>query len=615
MSGSQGESDKRRPQLTLEALLAADCNAPIARTNHVDCISLAECFHAAASEAEKDRNHDTANAYRFIAEVARIHFKPGDKAEPYGPMAVCEGRRTLIPSDLRGPQSDTLAELAPTIRNPGLRARLADVAWLNNRKLSESARLAVESYCEAIELVIARKASFILEEEWGASFSGAELLRRCCQIATATGWKDPEKTRISSLIETLLGKAIDSADAGGLIRMGELAMDYGLANPQSLAKHTTALAADKSLNPFSAQDLWRLAARAYARAGDKSEQQRCLINAAECHVVAAEAAASQGMVAASQLMDAIKALRELPETKERRAYLEAKLREAQQSIRDEMQTITTRIDLSELAGRAIEATRGLTLSRTLLKFANLADSPTPEALHDEVNRTVEQSPLSAIVPTSVYDADGRLVAKSPGMGADESDITIKQIIARNEQTRREIAVFGLIEPARRVLFSEHFVTPYHLAPVVRMSPFVPPDFEEIFAVGLAKFIGGDFLAAAHLLIPQMENSLRYVLRQTSVDPTLLKTDLTQESETLSILLSKRRGALERIFGPAIVSEIENLFDFRGGPNLRHRIAHGMLPADAFSGADVRYGCWFIFRMCCLPLFEHWADVEAYYEGL
>jgi hypothetical protein len=91
--------------------------------------------------------------------------------------------------------------------------------------------------------------------------------------------------------------------------------------------------------------------------------------------------------------------------------------------------------------------------------------------------------------------------------------------------------------------------------------------------------------------------------------------MTQESRTISVMLEKDRSALEGIFGKAIVFEIENIFDYRGGPSLRHYAAHGLLTSNAFQQSDAIYACWFIFRLCCVPLFRHWDSLTKVYESL
>ena len=143
-----------------------------------------------------------------------------------------------------------------------------------------------------------------------------------------------------------------------------------------------------------------------------------------------------------------------------------------------------------------------------------------------------------------------------------------------------------------------------------MSPFVPGDRAAIFALGFTRFFGGDFVSALHILVPQLENSLRYFLKQAGVEPSTIHSDMTQENRTLSAILTRDRDALEKIIEPAIVFEIENLFDFRGGPGIRHQLAHGLMSARDCYGTDAVHACWFMFRLCCLPLFPRWQEVAT-----
>ena len=81
-----------------------------------------------------------------------------------------------------------------------------------------------------------------------------------------------------------------------------------------------------------------------------------------------------------------------------------------------------------------------------------------------------------------------------------------------------------------------------------------------------------------------------------------------------MMLDKDRDALERVFGTAIVYEIENLFDVRCGPATRHRLAHGLISAQECHGPDSIYACWFVFRLCCLPLGPCWKQIAERLDG-
>ena len=316
-------------------------------------------------------------------------------------------------------------------------------------------------------------------------------------------------------------------------------------------------------------------------------------------------------------MDAIQALRRLPDTKERRDELEGELRRAQGSVRDEMGVISTTFDLTEYIEHARQSVGGVTPAQALGEFANLALSPDPDELRNEARRVAEENPLSSIMPATMVDEDGKVVAKSPGMLGDESDsdIALNHLIARHESLRRQTDVRGLVEPARYLIQCDHPLDQRHLHLIVAMTPFVAADRVDLVTMGLVRFFGGDFFSALHILVPQLEHSLRHILKHAGLDPSAIKSDMTQEDCTLSVMLNKERGPLEGILGPAIVFEIENLFDFRGGPALRHRLAHGLVSADECYDTDSIFACWFMFRFYCLPLFPHWEEVAQRLDQL
>jgi hypothetical protein len=65
-----------------------------------------------------------------------------------------------------------------------------------------------------------------------------------------------------------------------------------------------------------------------------------------------------------------------------------------------------------------------------------------------------------------------------------------------------------------------------------------------------------------------------------------------------------RGELNAVFGEAITADIERVFLKKSGPYLRHGVAHGLLHDGTPYGPDALYGCWLIFHLFMLPLFEH-----------
>ena len=601
------ELDEAATTVTAEEFAAVDVEAPIRDSKKVDAWSLGRLYQTAASEEEDSHNETALRVFGLLSAVAQIHFKPEDRSEPFGPQSVFDGHRSMIPSDLRGDQSTIFSELVPTIHNPGIRARLADIAWHNHRNLADMAQHAIDAYCEAVQFVLDGEAEFFDEDRTASSNDGCDMLRRACQVAHATGWKDPKASRLRTLVGAVIRDAIYRQDHRGFFNASEVALQFRIDDPASIAANAEIFATSKDVDPHWSHDLWELAAQAHRQTGNADERDRCLVGAAESFVTIADTAGGEGMVAASFIMDAIQALGRLPNTRQRRQALKERLRHAQASVRDEMGVISTTIDLTEHVKHARRRVAGVSLAQALAEFAQLSASPDPDALRGEARRLAEENPLSSIMQSTQVDEDGKVIAKSSGLLGDESDteLALRHLIARNEGLRRQTDVQGLIEPARHLIQSEHPLDRRDLRPIAEMTPFVPADRVDLVTTGFARFLGGDFFSALHILVPQLENTLRHILKHAGLDPSVIHSDMTQEDLMFSVMLAKEREALEKIMGSAIVFEIENLFHFRGGPALRHQLAHGLISASECYGTDSIYACWFIFRLYCLPLFPQW----------
>ena len=602
--------------VSAEQFALVDVEAPIRVSKKVDCWSLGNLYVTAALKAKECDNEPAFRVFSLLSSIAKFNFKPEDQSEPYGPMFVFDGKRHMIPADLRGEQSAVIAELVPTIRNLGLRARLADIVWYNDRKLAAMAEQAIDAYSETVQSVLDGKAGFF-DEDWTASSKeGCNLLRRACQIALATGRKEPGASKLKSLVNTVILDAIRRQDHNGFLNVGEIALNFGIDDPTVIATNAEKFAKSNKIDYYESHDLWELAAQTHRQTGNKNDRDRCLNEAAETHVAIADANDGRGMIAASYIMDAIKALQQLPDTQQRRHELKEKLIYAQSSVREEMSVISTQFDITEYVEYAQKNVSGITLAQALRRFAGLTRSRNPDELRDETLHIAGQNPILSMLPSTHVDEDGKVIAKSPGSlgDAEDCDLALRHLIVQNENLRRHIDVQGLIEPARQRIQFEHPIDRCDLRSIVEMTPFVPADRVDLVTTGLTRFFGGDFFSALHILVPQLEHSLRHILKLYGVEPSSINSDMTQQSRTLSSILNRERKSLEEILGTAIVFEIENLFDFRGGPALRHELAHGLITDAQCNGSDSIYACWFIYRLCCLPLYPHWHHIDQRLEA-
>lgn len=121
----------------------------------------------------------------------------------------------------------------------------------------------------------------------------------------------------------------------------------------------------------------------------------------------------------------------------------------------------------------------------------------------------------------------------------------------------------------------------------------------MFAKGLHAGFENDFVTAAHLLIPQVENSIRHLLTMQGVIVSGFDRGI-QDERSLNTTLYTPEAV--KLFGEDIVFDLQGLFVERFGSNLRNRMAHGLMDHTEFLSGNVVYLWWLVLHLCCLPIY-------------
>jgi hypothetical protein len=242
----------------------------------------------------------------------------------------------------------------------------------------------------------------------------------------------------------------------------------------------------------------------------------------------------------------------------------------------------------------------------LKSFALLSSSPKMEDLNAEALKHGENSPLNAMMPFKHMDDEGKTIVNTPGAGSENPpDDWYLNMIARAENLRRRaMVVANYIEPVRLHINYTVAIEERHFNPIVWQSAFVPQLQAPLYALGFARLFQGDFPSAAHLLIPQLEPSLRHILKAHGADPTKRRDDATEEDRSLDAIVSNHRAELVDI---PLLDELDRVFNIQPGPALRHDVAHGQMSAGQCYSPDVIYACWLLYRVCCLFLMKRWDE--------
>jgi hypothetical protein len=600
--------------VTVEDFEAADWEAPIKAGAVVDTHDLSNRYHSAKKDAESRDDVATARAFRLLASVCDIMLTPEQPGEPFKPACyVGPHARSAIAADFEGPQSAVFEALAPLTQNPGLRARLADVAWYNRRAAKASAQVAIEAYRLAVAGLADGTYSAWLERDQAVSFEQVTLLHRALQIHRATS---KDKTVPADLAATVIGRYEAARDARVYAVFNQLAglvRAYGLVRPSQLAVDSEAVGDVVSPQGYHLprKSAYEHAADAWREAGDKDAERRCRLKSVDLTLSEVPEGA-MAFLRAHALRTAIAELRAIPDTRDRRVALEAELRAAQSDAMHLFTPIQHSTDITDLVTGTLEIIEGLTLPDALLKFgfmSGLVDYAEEKA---SALASARQFPLSNLFGEVRLDRDGKVVAEAapiPLNGEPDENWYMTKLNA-SMSSRRDLVATAIIEPARRSVVERLGLQDRHFVAVCLKSPFIPREQAEIFARGFAAFFQGDYLSAVHLLLPQMEGAVRHVLTQAGHPTTIIQSDMTQEDRSMSAIFETMRPALLQVFGEPYVLEIDTLFLDRRGPALRHVIGHGKLTSGQCYGGDAIYACWLIWRLACEPLVDGWAEAIA-----
>lgn len=598
--------------VTLDELEAVDLTTPIADVDQVDCHVLEQRYQQAAIAAEAVGEAVAGRVYRLLASLCSFHFKVEDRAGAFGPQLVLNDRRTAIPDDFRGAQNQALAAILPDIAHPGLRARIADTVWTNDRRQVAAANVAIDAYCEALEGLGTGLYRGRLEHQAQASFEEIDLVHRALQIASQINKKGQVPERVRDNITRLYETAKLAVEPIPFERVGRTRLLHQLISPAELAAdaENVGLAAMRQPKtyPLAIKAVWTLGAFAREQAGDTTGAQEFRLKAID-QTLAMRNEVHGASAAASWIRTAISELRHIPDTKDLRESLHRELRQVQEIAHDEFGVFATPLDLGDMQTGTIAIFDPLTLPDALLQFALLAPPRSTEELRKEAIDGIKNAPLLAMLGSVYSDEEGKVVAEAPGasMTGEPSEEWIKGTIARNQPFWHHIVVVGRIEPARQTIAANYPFSERDFLVIAGNSPFIPATHQHTFALGFTRFMQGDFISAAHLLIPQVEHSVRHVLRSANFDSSKIMPDMLQEDRPLSALLEQHRPAMDQIFSADVTDEIDRLFNYRPGPALRHEFAHGKVPSAQCFDPSVIYACWFIYHLCCVPLLRYWKE--------
>ena len=115
----------------------------------------------------------------------------------------------------------------------------------------------------------------------------------------------------------------------------------------------------------------------------------------------------------------------------------------------------------------------------------------------------------------------------------------------------------------------------------------------------------DPIIATHLLVPQLENSLRHILKQQGFIASNLTSQMIQDEYTLGKVLALED--LKKVLTEDIIFTLKGLLVERMGGNIRNEICHGLYSYEQFRDARTIYLWWLTLFLCLVPSHKNWLE--------
>ena len=579
------------PPLTKDDFINSGWQDVVNASEMKKCRMYTTGFCQKAREAEEAGNIRQQAVFGILVKVTFFDIQPGK-------VELSEDQFAII--DLTDEHLNFLTEIAPEISDSALQAQVANIIWSKKRNYL-MAQLAVDAYVKsAIELEN--------PTEWLSCF---DQIERAFRLAKTIKYKVEE---VVEHIEKVLDRYQGEDPLWLSAKLMKLLQENKSGNPQkyaALAKKA-ALLAESSNGWERARVYWQIKAKWHRIEKDRENERAALMLAAETYFKEAEYALQNSsnpyLVASSSLQKAIEAFRNIPGTKEETTGAKARAEEAhklllqyQEESVKELKTSYQQVEINELVKETIRSVRGKKFLDAIFSLALLIAPNKVSQLKKDVEKRAEE-PLSVLVSKVNINEMGKVVARQ----SNKLEEAIKDEMYERNILYQSLTARSMIEPAIEQINLEHSVQLKDLLPIVENNPFVPPDRVHLFAKGLYAGLTGDFYTSTHILIPQIENSIRYLLERKGVLTSKYDDKGIQNEYDLNKILYLPE--INEIFDEDTLFDLKGLLIEHSGSNLRNLMAHGLLDDEAFSHPLMSYLWWVMLRRCC-SLFTYKQQVE------
>lgn len=513
------------------------------------------------------------------AELHAFQFRPNRDGElsswktHFGPIWKSGDQSApdiaLIDHEIMGYWKERISQA----RHPILRARYADLVWdltkvvCNDRPTIESARVAIDSYIASSLLACDKTA-----------FAAADWLQRALQLALSIN----DESRTIQTCDSFL----DLATRVNQIWIWVFLYDtlekqtkVTLSNSQKEMIErafedyiSTAEKSPQSEDPSRILHVAGRLVRHYQRMENQSEADRVVLKSG--HIVE-QIAKGEDPLKAHYLLDHVYKFYRTNtlKTEAERVQIDARKLMEQAESNSKGIPIDLDIDPGELEVFAKEITEaGIDAALGNITWHFVRD---PDEIRSRLTLLQNEFPLAMMIPT-VKMGQGQVIGS---IGSPENDPNGSLVKGISDDISFTMV---FLAKAFDTAWERYNATPDDVTEFLFKSPVFSVRFQGIARRGVEAYFAKDHLKAIHLLVPQIENALRFLLQLAGRPPNKPRrgNDSTMSEKTLTDIL-EREPVIREILGDLAHLYLLTFLTDPRGFNIRNRMSHGLMAVEDF----------------------------------
>ena len=604
------------PNVTIEVAEKSDWITIINQQEFSHGVDLYDIFKKESIKVKKEN----LEFYQFLSHIFSLYFDENNPPnEPYVAMINFKEGRTAIITDFTEQHLKVIESLIGKSNIPFADARFADILWLRRKKI-KFAKIAIDNF-------VAHAEKLLKSQDKVYRCDGREAFERACQIWSQIG--QPEK-QYKPLIESIKDKIdFNKEEPQDYSRIHFLQIfakyNHLIKNPKEWIKQCETLSSQMLAVNHSpkAEEYLKIAINIAEKTKDKEYLKKLRKKYVDIYIDLVrmfKRENAEPIFLSSWYMKAIAVCREYNqrynnELKKIIDELQIEMQEVQSNIK--LKESSFSIDMAPIIKPIEKIIKDAQNDQELINaIAAMAKPQKKDSIHKQVME--RKTPFLHLIPQINVDDQGHVVANKPSIidsdGLNKEAIESEMVRACNDY----IEIIGIAIGKTRITLERRLPSNSNIFEnLVKENPFVPKERKNIFIKALNAGLKGDHLTCVHLLIPQIENSIRMILEQKGGilvtklreqkkqkkenkkdkvwNPDNLTQDLTQEQFDLDKTL--RLDETKEIFGEDMVFHLRSLLVNRFGGNYRNKLAHGLLKDNDFLAGWPNYLWAITIRLC------------------